>query len=124
MYQKNDINPKEQSSENNDEFEIILSKSEDLLPAIRFLIGDKSQYKFYKMSKISRKMVHRVYTDDSYKMRSDVLIKIINSLGKNLIIRWGDICEFKRMEKYTLNSHINGLFERFDVIFSNIWYRI
>ncbi|MBA2858706.1 hypothetical protein HNP93_001407 [Methanococcus maripaludis] len=87
MCQKNIVNLKEQSSENSDEFEIILSKSEDLLPAIRFLIGDKSQYKFYKMSKISRKMVHRVYTDDSYKMRSDVLIKIINSLGKNLIIR-------------------------------------
>ncbi|MBM7408411.1 hypothetical protein [Methanococcus maripaludis] len=87
MCRKNVVNFKEQFSKNNDEFEIVLSKSEDVLPAIRFLIGSNSQYKFYKMSKISRKMVHRVYTDDSYKMRSDVLIKIINSLGKNLIIR-------------------------------------
>ncbi|WP_459202437.1 hypothetical protein [Methanococcus sp. CF] len=87
MHQKNIARFKNKSDKNNNNSEMILSKSEDLLPAIRYLIGDDSQYAFYRKSKISRKMVHRIYTDDNYKMRSDVLIKIINALGKELIIR-------------------------------------
>ncbi|MBA2868915.1 hypothetical protein [Methanococcus maripaludis] len=75
------------NEKNVDKFEICLSKSEDVLPSIRLLIGTDSQYKFYKKSKISRKIVHRIYTDDDYKMRSDILIKVINSLGKKLIIK-------------------------------------
>lgn len=87
MNKKNASNFKSQFNKNANEFEIILSKSDDVIPSIRLLIGSDSQYVFYKKSKISRKMVHRIYTDDDYKMRSDVLIKVITSLGRKLIIK-------------------------------------